>query len=111
MYQFKPATERIQQQRELIRDRVVRYDAERGRIMTEAYQKYEHVIPIISAPWPCMSCAGRWTILVEDFELIVGNKGPNYFSSPAYPEWGHHRLGGGRSGRRQMDASRGRPVP
>ena len=50
MYQFKPATERIQQQRELIRDRVVRYDAERGRIMTEAYQKYEHVIPIIKRP-------------------------------------------------------------
>ena len=88
MYQFKPATERIQQQRELIRDRVVRYDAERARIMTEAYQKYEHVIPIIKRPLALYELCRQMTILVEDFELIVGNKGPNYFSSPAYPEWG-----------------------
>ena len=88
MYQFKPATERIQQQRELIRDRVVRYDAERARIMTEAYQKYEHVPPIIKRPLALYELCRQMTVLVEDFELIVGNKGPNYFSSPAYPEWG-----------------------
>ena len=88
MYQFRPVTERIRYMRELIRDRVVRYDAERGRILTESYQKNEHVIPIIKRPLGFKAICEQMTILVEDFELIVGNKGPNYFSSPAYPEWG-----------------------
>ena len=50
MYQFKPATERILRMRERIRDRVVRYDSERARILTESYQKNEYVVPIIKRP-------------------------------------------------------------
>ena len=73
MYQFRQATERIRNMRELIRDRVVRYDAERARIMTEAYQKYEHVPPIIKRPLALYELCRQMTILVEDFELIVGN--------------------------------------
>ena len=88
MYQFRPVTERISYMRELIRDRVIQYDAERGRIITESSQQNEHVIPIIKRPLGFKALCEQMTILVEDFELIVGNKGPNYFSSPAYPEWG-----------------------
>ncbi|MDR3209668.1 MAG: hypothetical protein LBT36_03475, partial [Oscillospiraceae bacterium] len=88
MYTFKPATERILKLRELIRDRVLRCDAERAVIMTEAYQKYENVAPIIKKPLALYELCSKMTVRIEDFELIAGNKGPNFFSSPAYPEWG-----------------------
>ncbi|MDR0861554.1 MAG: hypothetical protein LBN30_02080 [Oscillospiraceae bacterium] len=88
MYTFRPATERIKTMRELIRDRVLRCDAERAVIMTEAYKKYESVVSIIKKPLALYELCEKMTIRVEDFELIVGNKGPNFFSSPAYPEWG-----------------------
>jgi hypothetical protein len=50
MYQFKPATQRIRKMRERIRDRVIRCDAERAVIITEASKKYENVVPIIKRP-------------------------------------------------------------
>ena len=88
MYEFKPATERVMRMRDRIRERVVRYDAERAKILTECYKKNEHVIPIIKRPLSLYAICEKMTILVDDDELIVGNKGPNFFSSPAYPEWG-----------------------
>lgn len=88
MYKFSPATERIQHMREKIRDRVVQYDSERARIVTESNKRNENVIPIIKRPLMFKDICEQMTVLVEDFEVIVGNKGPNYFSSPAYPEWG-----------------------
>ena len=88
MYQFTKASPRILRMREKIRDRVVRYDAERARIYTESYQKNEHVIPVIKRPLAFKDFCEKSTILVEEDELIVGSKGPSYFSSPAYPEWG-----------------------
>ena len=88
MYQFKPATERILRMRERIRDRVVRYDSERARILTESYQKNEYVVPIIKRPLALYDLCEKMTILVDDDEIIVGNKGPYFFSSPEYPEWG-----------------------
>lgn len=88
MYKFRPATERILRMRERIRDRVVQYDAERGRIITESYQANENVIPIIRRPLAFKALCEQMTVLVDDDEIIVGNKGPNFFSSPSYPEWG-----------------------
>jgi len=88
MYQFHPASERILKMRERIRDRVVQYDAERARIITESYQATEDFMPIIRRPMSFKALCEQMTIRVDDNELIVGNKGPNYFSSPCYPEWG-----------------------
>jgi formate C-acetyltransferase len=88
MYQFRPATERILKTRELIRDRVLRCDAERAVIITEAYKKYENVVPIIKKPLALYELCSKYTVRIEDFELIAGNKGPHFFSSPSYPEWG-----------------------
>ncbi len=88
MYKFRPATERIKYMRELIRDRVIRNDAERLVIITDAYRKYDSVVPIIKRPLALKELCERMTVRVEDFELIVGNKGPHFFSSPQYPEWG-----------------------
>ena len=87
MYEFSAPTERIEKMRELIRGRVLHCDAERGVIMMDAYKKYEHVIPIIKRPLALKELCERMTIIVEDFEIIVGNKGPSYFGTPAYPEW------------------------
>ncbi|MBR2831690.1 MAG: hypothetical protein IKE57_02045 [Oscillospiraceae bacterium] len=88
MYQFRPVTERIRQMRELIRDRVVRFDSERAMILTEAYKKYDHVVPIIQRPLVFKELCEKKEVLVEDFELIVGNKGCHFCGAPAYLEWG-----------------------
>ena len=88
MYTFSPATDRIKYMRELIRDRVLRCDSERSLIMTEAYKKTENVVPIIRRPLALYELCSKMTLLIEDFELIIGNKSPYYFGSPQYPEWG-----------------------
>ncbi len=89
MYQFKPATARILRLRERIRDRVLRFDSERARILTENTMRNEHVIPAIRRPLFFKELCERMTVLVDDDELIVGNKGPTLFSGPCYPEWGN----------------------
>ncbi|NLB29834.1 MAG: hypothetical protein GX823_06415 [Clostridiales bacterium] len=88
MYQFRTATDRITHMRELIRDRVLRCDSERALIITEAYKKHENVVPIIKRPLALKELCEKMTLLIEDFELIIGNKSPYYFGSPQYPEWG-----------------------
>ena len=88
MYEFKPATDRVKRMRELIRDRVLRLDSERGILITEASKKYENVMPIIKRPLLTLELVKNMTIRIEDDEIIVGNKGPYLFSSPASPEWG-----------------------
>lgn len=88
MYQFRPATDRIWTMRQRIRDRVVRCDSERGVIITEASKKYENIVPIIKRPLMFQEIAKKITTQVDDDEVIVGGRGPYFFSSPAYPEWG-----------------------
>ena len=87
MYEFCPATDRVKRIREKIRDRVLRLDSERGILITEASKKYEHVVPIIRRPLLTRELVKNMTIRIEDDEIIVGNKGPYFFSSPASPEW------------------------
>jgi hypothetical protein len=50
MYEFRSATDRIKHMRELIRDRVIRSDAERALITTESCKRNENVVPIIKRP-------------------------------------------------------------
>ena len=88
MYEFKPASDRIWAMRERIRDRVLELDSERGVLITEAAKKYENVVPLIKRPLLTLELCKKMTIRIEDDEIIVGNKGPYYFSSPASPEWG-----------------------
>ena len=88
MYEFSPATDRILLMREKIRDRVLRNDAERMIIVTESYKKYEHMPPLIKRSKAFYDICAKMSVFVEDFELIVGGKGPHFFSSPQYPEWG-----------------------
>jgi formate C-acetyltransferase len=73
--------------RERLRDRCVVMDPERALIMTEAYKKYENVVPIIKRPLAFYELCKKMTLIVGDDELIVGNRGKYYFSSTDYPEW------------------------
>jgi formate C-acetyltransferase len=88
MYKFSEATDRVKRMRQMIRDRVVRYDADRGEIYTEASKKYEHVVPIIKRPLCFKEVCEKVPVFIEDTELIVGGRGPSIFSSPMFPEWG-----------------------
>ena len=89
MYEFSNATERIWKMRGRIRDRVIRCDSDRALIITEASKKYENIVPIIKRPLVFKEIAEKITTYVDDDEIIVGAKGPYFFSSPSYPEWGN----------------------
>ncbi|MDR2355361.1 MAG: hypothetical protein LBE16_04105, partial [Clostridiales Family XIII bacterium] len=86
MYTFKPATDRILKMREAIRDRVLRHESERARIMTEASKKYENVTPIIRRPLMHYELCKHMTLYIGDDERIVGGKGPHMFSCPSFIE-------------------------
>ncbi len=88
MYEFRDATERITTLRKKIRDRIVWCDSERAVYITEACKQYEHYPPVLKRALMLKYLNEKRTILVQDDELIVGNKGKNIFSSPRYPEWG-----------------------
>ena len=70
MYEFRSVTPRIERLREKVRNRVIIFDAERGRIITEAYKKTENIIPIIRRPMVLKEICEKMTLLVEDDELF-----------------------------------------
>ena len=84
----RPITDRIKLMRQLVRDRVIKNDAERALIITESYKKNEHVVPIIKRPLATYDVCSKMTVRVEDFELIVGNTAKNFLGSGVNPEWG-----------------------
>jgi formate C-acetyltransferase len=87
MYEFRPASERIWELREAIRDRVLRYDSQRAVLITEAYKKHEHVVPIIKRPLALYELCDKLDLYIGDTEIIVGSKGRHQFSCPAVIEW------------------------
>ena len=87
MHKSRPVTERIRHMRELIRDRVIRHDAERAVIMTEAFKKYEHVVPVIKKPLAMFEYCKKKKVRVEDFEVIVGNRGEHFLGNTHLVEW------------------------
>ena len=89
MYEFRPATERILRMKEKVRDRVIDLDSERMTLITEAYKKYDDVMPMIQRSLACKYLIENMSTKVFDDEIIVGAKGPNFFTSPQYPEWGN----------------------
>ncbi|MCR4607718.1 MAG: hypothetical protein K5771_08350 [Oscillospiraceae bacterium] len=87
MYEFKPATERILHMRQLVRDRVIRVDTERVKILTECYKKYDKVPPIIKMPLTTLEICKGITCRCEDFDLIVGSIGQHFLGCCIWPEW------------------------
>ena len=89
MYEFSNASERIWKMRGRVRDRVIRCDSARALIITDANKKCENIVPIIKRPLVFKEIAKNIPIYIDDDEIIVGSKGPYFFSSPSYPEWGN----------------------
>lgn len=87
---FKPGTttDRIRLMRQLVRDRVIESDAERAVIKTESCKRNEKAPPIIKRPLATYDACARMTVRVEDFEILVGNKGKNFLGCGHDPEWG-----------------------
>ena len=79
MYEFRPATERILRMKEKVRDRVIDLDSERMTLITEAYKKYDDVMPMIQRSLACKYLIENMSTKVFDDEIIVGAKGPNCF--------------------------------
>ena len=87
MYTFSPVTERIQYMRQLIRDRVTQIDSQKAVIITEVHKKYGACAPIIRRALYAHAIAEQMVVRIEDFELIVGNKGKAFLGSSMSPEW------------------------
>ena len=78
MYEFRTVTDRINFMHRLIRDRVIRTDAERALITTGSSRRNEHVVPIIKRARIACDVCSQMTVRVEDYEIIVGNKGKHF---------------------------------
>lgn len=87
MYRFRPVTNRILHMHRLIRDRVIRTDAEKALITTESSKRNEHVVPIIKRARIIRDVCAQMTVRVEDFEIIVGNRARHFLGSCVNPEW------------------------
>jgi len=55
--------------------------------MTEAYKKYENVVPIIKRALTTLELCSKVTCRVEDFELIVGNAGTHFCGTGINSDW------------------------
>ena len=86
MYQFRPVTQRITTAREKIRNRVIQLDSERAMIVTEAMKDCINLVPTIRRPTILKAVASKVTLRVEDFDVLVGNRGRFFCSSVVYPE-------------------------
>jgi pyruvate formate-lyase/glycerol dehydratase family glycyl radical enzyme len=87
MYEYRPATDRIKQMRQLVRDRVIEIDTERAMNITASYKKNAKVPPIIKLPMATYDICSKMTCRIEDFEIIVGNTGKNFLGCGMWPDW------------------------
>jgi len=88
MNESRHLTDRILQMRELIRDRVIAVDAERGVNITESYERNLMVPPAIKRARATYDVCSKMTCRVEDFEIVVGNLGTSFLGSGVWPEDG-----------------------
>ncbi|MGI6216237.1 MAG: pyruvate formate lyase family protein [Coriobacteriales bacterium] len=88
MYEFSGATDRILKMRDLVRNRCIEIDASRGEIVTDVYKECQSYPPLILDAVMLREICRRKPIRVEDFEVIVGNKGKGFCGHSVYPEWG-----------------------
>ena len=87
MYQFKPATDRIREMRQKIRDRIIQKDASLIPLYTAADKKYKNYMPIIKKGLVTLDVVQHMTVEIEDFELIVGSIGKNFCGSTIDPRF------------------------
>ena len=86
-YLAQPLSERMQEMREKVRNRVIFTDAERAKIMTEADKKYGPMLPYLKINKMYRDVLEQMTCRVEDFEVLVCNKGTHFCGSSVNPLW------------------------
>ncbi len=88
MYQFRPVTERMKVMHERVRDRYFQVDSERSVIITNAYKKYENVVPVIQNALVFKAICEEMTVRVEDYEILVANSTKYFCGTRGNPRWG-----------------------
>lgn len=85
---FREMTERIQKMRRRIIDTPASICAERGRIVTDVYRKYEY-LPTIELRGRCLESVLReMTIYIDGDTLLAGNQASSDKAAPVFPEYG-----------------------
>ena len=88
MYQFRPVTERMKVMHDRVRDRYFQVDSERSVIITNAYKKYENVIPVIRNALIFKAICEEMTVRVEEYEVLVANSAKYFCGTLGNPRWG-----------------------
>ena len=108
MYKFRDVTDRIKLQREKVRNRLIVFDSERVRILTEAWPEIALLPPQIRVAEGLYRICSNVTCPVEDFELIVGSLGTGFCHVGFNADWrGFWAVGAVRSGHFQLDPADG----
>ena len=87
MYQFRPVTERMERMHKAVRDRVIQTDSEIALITTRVFQENENLVPMIRRAKVLRAICGEMTVLVEDFEMLVGNISRYFNGRSVFPDW------------------------
>ena len=85
---YAPITPRVLRMRELIRNRVIKPDAERFSTVTRVWKENKNYPPIIKRALANSEHLKTMTTHVEDFEIIFGGLGAAFGGAPYWPELG-----------------------
>jgi formate C-acetyltransferase len=80
-------TARVQQRRERVLDSTPCLCAERGLLVTEAYEKYAADPPVLRRAKALAHVLDQMTIWIEEGEIIVGNQASAPRAAPLFPEY------------------------
>ncbi|MDR1016113.1 MAG: hypothetical protein LBL67_01400 [Coriobacteriales bacterium] len=87
MYEFSPVSPRVKKIHERVRNRVVRVDSERARIVMESYKANQNLPWVLKMPTATKDVCLKKTCCVDDDQIFVGNHGASEFGSPDWAEW------------------------
>ena len=88
MYQFRAVEPRVEAYHQRVRDRVFCPDSEIAMITTEAFRKYETMVPLIRHCRIQYEICEKMTLRVEDDCLFVSNRSKSFSGSGPSALWG-----------------------
>jgi pyruvate formate-lyase/glycerol dehydratase family glycyl radical enzyme len=81
------STERVRRLRARLLDTTPSLCAERGRLVTEAYDRYAADPPVLRRAKALADVLDRMTIYIDEGEIIVGNQASAPRAAPLFPEY------------------------
>ncbi|MCQ2452522.1 MAG: hypothetical protein MJ075_05245 [Oscillospiraceae bacterium] len=87
MYQFRPVAPRVEAYHQRVRDRIFYPDSEIALITTEAFKKYETMVPLIRKCKVLYEICSKMTLRVEDDCLFVSNRGKSFAGIGPHVMW------------------------